>query len=66
MASEPSAYYQAVSAADQRLEQALAGLRDRQYAGEVTPVEAAQERIALLEAHLAECQAIRRQHLGGA
>jgi len=60
-----SAYYEAVTAADARLQAALASLRDRQDAGEVTARQAADERIALLEGHLAECQRLRREHLGG-
>jgi hypothetical protein len=60
-----SAYYAAVSAADERLARALAGLRRREDAGEVTVVEALHERARLLEEHLAECRAIRREHLGG-
>jgi len=59
-----SAYYEAVAAADARLEAALADLRDRQDAGEVTIWQAADERVALLEGHLAECQRLRREHLG--
>src|SRR6266702_3948448 len=60
-----SRYMQAVAGEDDKLEQALTELRARQDSGEVNPAEAAMKRIQLLEAHLANCQALRREILGG-
>ncbi len=66
--SEPrnhSAYYAAVSAADEALEDALGHIRAEQDDGRISVVDAAAERVQLLERHLAECQRLRREHLGG-
>jgi hypothetical protein len=60
-----SPYYAAVSAAGEKLAQDLAALRRREDAGQVTVVEAARERVRLLEDYLAGLEAIRREHLGG-
>lgn len=59
------AYYTAVSEADDDLEDALGHVRAREDAGEITVRQAADERVRLLENHLAECQRLRREHLGG-
>ena len=59
------AYYEAVSDADDALEDALAAIRAETTAGRVTPAEAAAERCGLLERHLAELERLRREHLGG-
>ncbi len=50
---------------DAKLERAIADIVRRTDAGELTVREAALERVAALEAHLAACQRLRRQHLGG-
>ena len=60
-----SAYYDAVSRADADLEDALSHVRAEEDAHRITPVEAAAERIELLERHIAECRRLRREHLGG-
>ena len=60
-----SAYYDAVSKADTDLEEALSNVRAKEDAGRITPVEAAAERIGLLERHLELCQQARLDHLGG-
>lgn len=60
-----SAYYDAVSRADADLEAALSHVRAEEDAHRITPVEAAAERIGLLERHIAECRRLRREHLGG-
>jgi hypothetical protein len=59
------AYYDAMRDADEALQDALAAIRAETTAGRVTPAEAAAERCGLLERHIAECQRLRRQHLGG-
>ena len=60
-----SAYYDAVSQADADLDEALGHVRAEQDAGRITPVEAAAERVELLERHLELCQQARLDHLGG-
>ena len=60
-----SAYYDAVSRADADLEEALGHVRAEEDTHRVTPVEAAAERIELLERHLELCQQARLDHLGG-
>ena len=59
-----SAYY-AVSRADADLEAALGHVRAEEDAHRITTVEAAAERIGLLERHLELCQQARLDHLGG-
>ncbi len=59
-----SAYYTAVTEADDTLEDALGHIRARQDDGEITPAEACTERVDLLERHLAECRQLRIRHLG--
>lgn len=61
-----SAYYDAMREADEVLEDALGHVRAEEDAHRITPVEAATERVGLLERHLAECQRLRRELLGGA
>lgn len=61
-----SAYYDAMRDADETLEDALSHVRAEEDARHITPVEAAAERVGLLERHLAECQRLRRELLGGA
>ena len=60
-----SAYYDAVSQADADLEEALGHVRAEEDAHRITTVEAAAERIGLLERHLELCQQARLDHLGG-
>ncbi len=60
-----SAYYDAVSRADADLEDALSHVRAEEDAHRITAVEAATERIGLLEHHLELCQQARLDHLGG-
>ena len=60
-----SAYYDAVSRADADLEDALGHVRAEEDAHRITTVEAAAERIGLLERHLELCQQARLDHLGG-
>ena len=60
-----SAYYDAVSRADADLDEALSRVRAEQDAHRLTTVEAAAERVELLERHLKLCQQARIDHLGG-
>jgi hypothetical protein len=60
-----SAYYEAITRADEDLEDALSHIRARQDDREISVAEACAERAELLERHLAECQRLRREHLGG-
>ena len=60
-----SAYYDAVSRADADLDEALSRVRAEEDAGRITSVEAAAERVGLLERHLELCQQARLDHLGG-
>jgi hypothetical protein len=60
-----SAYYDAIRDADEALEDALSHVRAEQDARRITPAEAATERVGLLERHLAECERLRRELLGG-
>jgi len=62
----PSAtYYEAVTAEDERLAATLAAIRAYESNGYLTTREAADNRISALEAHLARCQELRREHFGG-
>jgi hypothetical protein len=60
-----SAYYDAMREADEALEEALAAIRAEEDAHRITPAEAAAERVGVLERHIAECQRLRRELLGG-
>jgi len=60
-----SAYYDAMRDADEALEDALGHVRAEEDAHRITTIEAAAERVGLLERHLAECQRLRRELLGG-
>ena len=60
-----SAYYDAMRDADEALEDALSHVRAEEDSRRITPAEAAAERVGLLERHLAECQRLRRELLGG-
>jgi hypothetical protein len=59
-------YFAAMRDADAALDDALGHVRAEQDAGRITPAEAAAERVGLLERHIAECQRLRRELLGGA
>jgi len=59
------AYFDAVHDADDTLDDALSHVRAEEDAHRITPAEAAAERCGLLERHLAECQRLRREMLGG-
>jgi hypothetical protein len=59
-----SAYFDAMRDADEALADALGHLRAEQLAGRITPIQAATERVGLLERHLAECRRLRRELLG--
>ena len=65
MSNDPTSYYDAMRDADEVLEDALSHVRAEEDAHRITPAEAAAERVGLLERHLAECQRLRRELLGG-
>ncbi len=65
MSNDPTAYYAAMREADEALQDALAAIRAEEDARRITPVEAAAERVGVLERHLAECRRLRRELLGG-
>ncbi len=58
-----TAYFDAMRAADETLDEALSHVRAEEDAGRVTPAEAATERVGLLEQHLSECRRLRREVL---
>lgn len=58
------AYFDALRALAEALDDALGHVRAEQDAGRITPAEAAARRVELLERHLAECQRLRRELLG--
>jgi hypothetical protein len=64
-APDHARYYQAVSREDERLAATLAAIRQDHDAGNLTIREAADARIAALQAHLARCQQLRREYLEG-
>jgi hypothetical protein len=57
-------YARLVQIEDQRFDELIAGIRRRQDAGELTPREAADERIRIMTAHLQAIQELRRRFLG--
>ena len=59
-----AAYFDAMRAADEALDDALAAVRAEEDAGRITTAEAAAERVGLLERHLERCQQARLDHLG--
>ena len=67
MQNDPThfACYEAMRDADEALEDELSHVRAEQDAHRVTPVEAAAERVGLLERHLAKCKWLRRELLSG-
>ena len=60
-----SVYYDKMREADELLAEALSHIRAEEDARRITPVQAAAERVELLERHLADCQRLRRELLGG-
>lgn len=63
MPPDPSTYWEAVNAEDERLRAVLAAISADQGAGLLTAREAADNRITALETHLAKCRALRRKYL---
>ena len=59
-----NAYRAAMREADQLLDEALGHIRAEEAAGRITPREAADERVELLERHLAEVRRLRNDLLG--
>ena len=60
-----SAYFAAIRDAEDDVDDALGRIRAEEDAGRITPVEAAAERVGLLERHLERCRQLRAEHLGG-
>jgi hypothetical protein len=62
--SQAAHYYEAARAADDDVREALSHVSAEQDAGRLTTLEAAHERVRLLEAHLERCRQLRITHLG--
>ena len=60
-----SAYYRAVSDADDDLHDAIAAIAAGQDAGRITTEQAATERCEVLERHLERLEQLRAEYLGG-
>ena len=60
-----SAYFDAIHQAEADLTEALSHIRAEEDAGRITPIQAATERVGLLERHLERCRRLRTEHLGG-
>jgi hypothetical protein len=60
-----SRYYIEAEAEDRRLAERLAAIRSREDAGTIATRQAADERIAVMEQHLAAVRELREQHLEG-
>jgi hypothetical protein len=60
-----SRYYIEAEAEDRRLAERLAAIRSREDAGTVATRQAADERIAVMEEHLAAVRELRTRHLDG-
>jgi hypothetical protein len=60
-----SAYFGAIREAEDDVAEALGHIRAEEDAGRITTVEAATERVSLLERHLDRCRQLRLEHLGG-
>jgi polyhydroxyalkanoate synthesis regulator phasin len=65
MSNDPIAFFAALREEDEALAEALAAIRAETDAGRITPAEAANERVDVLERHLAEVQRLRRELMGG-
>jgi hypothetical protein len=63
-AARHSAYYRAVSEADDDLHDAISHVVAEQDAGRITTEQAAAERCELLTAHLERLEQLRAEHLG--
>jgi hypothetical protein len=60
-----SRYYIEAEAEDRRLAERLAAIRSREDAAAITTRQAADERIAVMEQHLAAVRELRTRHLEG-
>ena len=60
-----SRYYIEAEAQDRRLAERLAAIRSREDKGTIATRQAADERVAAMEAHLAAVRQLRERHLGG-
>jgi hypothetical protein len=60
-----STYFDAIRRAEEDVSEALGHVRAEEDAGRITTVEAAAERVGLLERHLERCRQLRAEHLGG-
>lgn len=58
-----TAYFDAMRDADETLDDALSHVRAEEDAGQISAVEAAAERVSVLEKHLSECRRLRRELL---
>jgi hypothetical protein len=58
-------YYDALRDEEEALSEALGHIRAEEDAGRITTVEAAAERVGLLEQHLERLARLRAEHLGG-
>lgn len=63
--SGPGTYYDALRDEEDAVAEALGCIRAEEDAGRITTVEAATERVTLLEQHLERCRRLRAEHLGG-
>jgi hypothetical protein len=61
---DPVAYFAALDDEQVAFDDALAAIRAEQDAGRLGAVEAAAERVTLLEQHLERCRQLRAEHLG--
>jgi hypothetical protein len=59
MTNDSTAYYAAMREAYDALQDALAAIRAEEDAHRITPVQAAAERVGVLERHLAEVRRLR-------
>lgn len=59
-----SGYFDALREAEEDVSEALGQIRAEEDAGRLAPVEAAAERVGLLERHLERCRQLRAEHLG--
>ncbi|MGH3847507.1 MAG: hypothetical protein ACRDS0_39750 [Pseudonocardiaceae bacterium] len=58
--SKPS-YFEAMKDLDEAVDDALAAIRAEEAEGRITAVQAAAERVSVLERHLAECRRLRME-----
>lgn len=62
---QPSRYWQLATEAASNLEERLAAISRDFDAGEISTIDAANERIRILEEHLARLRLLREEYLGG-